>query len=86
MFTLSKKYIDRDERHYTPYFFLPPTIDHVLTGSPLEKVKMIRDEAVNLVWTVERMYRTFYGEPISGYDHSVLLQSDQIKGALPEAV
>jgi len=36
---------------------------------------MLIDEASNLVWAVERLYRTYYGEPISGYDHSVLLQS-----------
>ncbi len=74
MFTLSEKYKDRDRQHYTPYFFLPPTVDYVLTGPPLEEVKMLRDETANLVWAVERTYRTFYGEPVSGYDHSVLLQ------------
>ena len=74
MFTLSK-YKDRDKQHYTPYFFLPPTIDYVLTGPLLEEIKMLRDETANLVWGIERMYRTYYGEPVSGYDHSVLLQS-----------
>jgi len=74
MFTLSEKYKDRDKQHYTPYFFLPPTIDYVLTGPPLEEVKFLRDETANLVWAVEKKYRTFHGEPVSGYDHSVLLQ------------
>lgn len=36
---------------------------------------MLKDETANLVWGVERVYRTYYGEPISGYDHSVLIQS-----------
>jgi hypothetical protein len=74
MFTLSEKYKDRDRQHYTPYFLLPPTIDYVLTGAPLEEVKMLRDETANLVWAIERKYRTFYGEPVSGYDHSFFLQ------------
>ena len=74
MFTLSEKYKDRDKQHFTPYFFLPPALDYVLTGLPLEEVRMLRDETANLVWAVERTYRTFYGEPVSGYDHSVLLQ------------
>ena len=80
MFTLSEKYKDRDRQHYTPYFFLPPTIDHVLTGPPLEEIRMLRDETANLVWGVERVYRTYYGEPVSGYDHSVLLQSKTTNG------
>ena len=80
MFTLSEKYKDRDQQHYTPYFFLPPTIDYVLTGPPLEEIKMLRDETANLVWGVERIYRTCYGEPVSGYDHSVLLQSKTNNG------
>ncbi len=75
MFTLSEKYKDKDKQHYTPYFFLPPALDYVLTGPPLEEVRMLRDETANLVWAVEKTYRTFYGEPVSGYDHSVLLQS-----------
>ena len=75
MFTLSEKYWDRaEQQHYTPYFFLPPTVDNVLTGTSLEEVKMLRDETANLVWAVEKMYRKLYGEPISGYDHSVLIQ------------
>lgn len=82
MFTLSEKYKDRDRQHYTPYFFLPPTIDHVITGPPLEEVKILRDETANLVWGVERIYRTYYGEPVSGYDHSVLLQSKTTTDAL----
>ena len=41
---VSKKYVDRDKQHYTPFFFLPPTIDHVLSGPAIEEVKMIRDE------------------------------------------
>jgi hypothetical protein len=81
MFTLSEKYWDRvEQQHYTPYFFLPPTVDNVLTGTPLEEVKMLRDETANLVWAVERMYRTFYGEPVSGYDHSFLLQRKATEG------
>lgn len=75
MFSLSEKYKDRDQQHNTPYFFLPPTIDHILTGSPLEEIKMLRDEAANLVWAVERTYRTYYGEPISGYDHYIQLKN-----------
>jgi hypothetical protein len=74
MFSLSEKYKDRDQKHNTPYFFLPPTIDHVLTGNPLEEIKMLRDETANLVWAVEKTYRTYYGEPISGYDHSLYLK------------
>jgi hypothetical protein len=75
MYTLSEKYKKRDKQHNTPYFFLPPTIDYVLTGPSLEDVKILRDETANLVWAIEKAYRTYYGEPISGYDHSVLLQS-----------
>jgi len=74
MFSLSEKYKDRDQKHNTPYFFLPPTIDHVLRGNPLEEIKILRDETANLVWGVEKTYRTYYGEPISGYDHSIYLQ------------
>ena len=86
MFTLSEKYKDRDTQHYTPYFFLPPTIDHVLTGPPLEEIRMLRDETANLVWGVERVYRTYYGEPVSGYDHSVLLQSKTTNGPSDDEV
>jgi hypothetical protein len=74
MFSLSEKYKDRDQQHRTPYFFLPPTVDHVLSGSPLEETKMLRDETANLVWAVEKTYRTYYGEPVSGYDHYILRQ------------
>jgi len=74
-FTLSEKYLDRyEQQHYTPYFFLPPTMDNVLTGIPLEEIKMLRDETANLVWAVGKTYRTLYGERVSGSDHSVLLQ------------
>ena len=84
MFTLSEKYKDRDQPHYTPYFFLPPTIDFVLSGTPLEEVRMLRDETANLVWAVERTYRTFYGEPVSGYDHSFLLERRTKEGLSPD--
>jgi len=77
MFTLAKKYKDRDKSHYTPYFFLPPTVDYVLSSSPLEEIRMLTDETANLVWAVERKYRTFYGEPVSGYEHSVLFQKSK---------
>jgi hypothetical protein len=81
MFTLSEKYKDKDRQHYTPYFLLPPTLDYVLAGTPLEEVKMLRDETANLVWAVEMMYRSMYGVPVSGYDRAVLLQR-KIKEAL----
>lgn len=74
MFSLSQKYHDRNHQDNTPYFFLPPTIDHKLLGNPLEEIKMLRDEMANLVWAVEKTYRTYFGEPISGYDHYVHLQ------------
>lgn len=83
MFSLSEKYKDRDQKHNTPYFFLPPTIDNVLTGNPLEEIKMLRDETANLVWAVEKTYRTYYGEPISGYDHYVYLQRRTNGGSSP---
>ena len=82
MFTLSEKYKDRDQQHYTPYFLSPPNIDYVLTGTPLEQIKMLRDESANLVWAVENTYRTSYGDPISGYDHSVLLEK-KLEDQLP---
>jgi hypothetical protein len=75
MFTLSNKYQNRGQEHNSPYFFLPPALDNVLTGSVVEEVKMLRDETANLVWGVEKTYRTYYGETVSGYDHSVSLNS-----------
>ena len=58
-------------RQNTPYFFLPPAVDNVISGLPLEEIKFLRDETANLVWAVEKKYRTLYGEPISGYDHYI---------------
>jgi|GEM_PF-6618838 len=78
MFTLSKKFINKEQEHSSPYFFLPPAIDSVLTGDVIEEVKMLRDETANLVWGVEKKYRTYFGEPISGYDHSVALNSREV--------
>ena len=82
MFTLSKKYESREQEHSSPYFFLPPALDSVLTGQVIEEVKMLRDETANLVWGVEKKYRTYFGEPIAGYDHSVALNSREV---LPES-
>jgi hypothetical protein len=69
MFLLSRKYKETGQQLNTSYFFLPPVVDHIISSPPLEEVKFLRDEVANLVWAIERQYRTFYGEPVSGYDH-----------------
>ncbi len=76
MFSLSKKYKDQDPNNTNisgniPYFFLPPTTDHNLSGPALEEIKFLRDEIANLTWGIEKAYRSLYGEPISGYETQV---------------
>ena len=76
MFTLStsKKYApvgpqpQQNNYNSIPYFFIPPISDSEISSDRIEEIVFLRDEQANLVWGVEKKYRSFYGEPISGYD------------------
>ena len=39
----------------SPIFVLFPTLDHVISASPLEEVHYLRDELADMVWAVERI-------------------------------
>jgi hypothetical protein len=69
MFSLSKKYENKDQQNNTPYFFIPPVTADVTYGPAIEEVKFLRDETANMVWAIEKTYRTLLGEPISGSEH-----------------
>jgi hypothetical protein len=44
-------------------------------------IRMLWDETDKLIRPVERTYRTFYAEPVSGYDHSFLFEKKTKEGS-----
>jgi hypothetical protein len=46
--------------------FLPPTVPGTAEGPPVEEVLMVRDEAANMVWGIERTVWVASGAPLSG--------------------
>ena len=79
MFLLSRKYKNSNGNTNTRYFFLPPSVDNIISSPPIEEIRFLRDEIANMVWAVERKYRTLAGEPISGYDHSTWRQRKKLE-------
>jgi len=72
MFSLSRNYenVDSGKKQLnTSYFFLPPSIDYSLASPSLEEIKFLRDETANLAWAVEKKFRTYFGQPVDGYDY-----------------
>jgi hypothetical protein len=43
------------EAHGSPWLLVPPTVLGDLTGAPLERVTLVRDEGANLMWGIERL-------------------------------
>lgn len=57
MFTLTERAEGAPEANdVSDLLFLPPVARHVLTGTPVEEVLLLRDEMANLAWAVERSY------------------------------
>lgn len=50
------------------FVFVPPAVDRLLQGAPVEKVNMIRDEMANLVWGVEQRLQLSSGQVRDGYE------------------
>jgi hypothetical protein len=44
--------------------FLPPVLGHVLAGSPVEEVHLLRDEMANMAWAVEHVVESATGQPL----------------------
>lgn len=43
------------DSHPSPWVLVAPTVVGDLTGEPLERVSLVRDEGANLVWGIERL-------------------------------
>ncbi len=51
------------------------------SGDPIERVRFLRDDAGNLVWAVEEIVESGTGEPLPGYERTLL--RDDAKEAAP---
>ncbi|GHJ43617.1 hypothetical protein Cs7R123_09590 [Catellatospora sp. TT07R-123] len=49
-------------------FVLPPTLPHSLDGDPVEEVVLLRDEAANVAWAVERLVQSATGRPADRHE------------------
>jgi hypothetical protein len=61
--------------------FIPPTLDKILQGEPIEVVRFARDEMANQVWAIEQQIPSLMGEGMDGQR-----TSEAIKRQLAEAL
>ncbi|SEG87944.1 hypothetical protein SAMN04489712_12142 [Thermomonospora echinospora] len=52
----------------TALFVLPPVAAHTMDGEPVEDVLLVRDEAANIVWGVEKLVEHQAGRPLDRHE------------------
>ncbi|MDE3250351.1 MAG: hypothetical protein KGO82_16940, partial [Bacteroidota bacterium] len=57
-------------------FYLPPAINNMQEGEPVEQVQFLRDEMANMVWAVETVLPSQAGQGVSGNELALTETAD----------